>query len=347
MTKAGVCCRVVTETKAPKEKSYPFEVIRNPSVAERIRLTLWADIVHSNSASVAMWPYTALLGKPFIWTHNGYQVACIDGLGWEADGLAPIDPFQSFRHHLKLNGYRHALTGGFKLMVRRCVALNGVALNIPATKWVNRRLKLPKSIQAYTPYPNHAFVPANNHGDSPADFLYVGRLVSEKGVDTLILAFKKFCDHLKDKKPKIRIVGGGPQSGNLKSLAAGCGLGRQVEFTGPLSGDALKAAIDGAAIAVVPSIWEEPMGGVTLELMSAGKCLIVSANGGHAEVCGDAALTFPNGDAGALAARMRQLFENPEMQQELKDKARTRLDLFFAEKLTRRYIAIYRNVIED
>lgn len=347
MIAAGIDCRVVTETPSDEARDYPFEVIRKPSITERFRLTNWCDIVHSNSASVAFWPYCELLKKPFIWTHNGYQVACIDGLGWEAGNPAPIAPIASFRHHWKLNGARKALIGGFKLIFRRYVAIQGVSLNIPATRWVDKRLKLPRSVQAYTPYPNAGFLSSTGDKINPKiDFLYVGRLVTEKGVDTLIQALALLSEK-RDQRPTLRIIGGGPQAPGLKALTKDLDLLGQIDFTGPLSGDKLKDAIAETSIALVPSIWEEPMGGVTLELLSAGKSLIVSQKGGHAEVCGDAALTFSNGDPEALAARMATLLDSPMKQAQLREAAKGRIGQFSAKRLTRRYISIYESVVAD
>ncbi|WOO42112.1 glycosyltransferase family 4 protein [Rubellicoccus peritrichatus] len=347
MTTAGIDCYVVTETESEEQREYPFRVIRKPTIAERFRLTSWCDIIHSNSASVAMWPYAELLRKPFIWTHNGYQAACIDGLGWEAGKPAPIAPIPSFWHHWKVNGAKSALIGGLKLVVRRHVALNHVALNIPATRWVDKRLALPRSVQAYTPYPNKNFLsPTGDTNASSVDFLYVGRLVTEKGVNTLIEALA-LLSKAQGSQPTLRIVGGGPEKDDLESLAQELKVRNQIEFTGPLSGDALRKAISEAAIAIVPSIWEEPMGGVTLELLSAGKCLIVSEKGGHAEVCGKAALTFLNGNPEALANQMDTLINDPEQQTELRSFGKEKLTQFSAKRLTNRYIQIYNSVIQE
>jgi len=336
----GADCRVVTETAAAQEREYPFAVIRKPSVFQRVQLTRWADIVHSNSASVAFWPYCDLLGVPFMWTHNGYQASTLDGLGWEAGAPAPLTPLASFRHHWRLRGPGPALVGGAKLLLRRHVARNGVVMNIPATRWVGQRLNLPRSVQAYTPYPNKDFS-AGEAGEPSVEFIYVGRLVSEKGVDVLLRALARLSPGEGENGALLRIVGDGPQRPHLQALAEELGLASAVEFTGALAGEHLRQAMATARIAVVPSTWEEPMGGVTLELMAAGKCLVVSERGGHAEVCGPAALTFPNGDAAALADVLKTLRDDPALQKQLTQAAPDRLRAFDSTALAERYLALY------
>lgn len=346
---AGIELKVVTDTPFPAdravERSFPYEVIRCPHSWKKMQLALWADIIHSNSASVALWPFAELARRPFIWTHNGYQVACIDGLGWEHSTSAPIAPRASFWHHWRLNGPLAALKGGFKLIFRRWLALRGVTLNIPATHWVSQKLRLPRSFQAYTPYPTKRFAGVAQCPAPDATYLYVGRLVSEKGVDVLLHAFQQVLAQSGREHDRLLIIGDGPIRKELEQWVAEQGLGERVIFTGSLRGDALRDAMGRADIAIVPSTWEEPMGGVTLELMMAGRALIVSASGGHAEVAGGAALTFPNGDGTALVACMTKLAQDPEARQRLREATPARLEAFTEEALTRRYIAIYKTVV--
>ena len=346
LVKAGIDVRVVTETPATESREFPFEVIREPNVYQRFRLAQWADVIHSNSASVAMWPYAELVQCPFIWTHNGYQVACIDGLGWECNALAPIDPWASFWHHFELNGSLKALKGGAKLIFRRFVALSGVSLNIPATRWVSSRLGLPRSYQAYTPYPTKRFAGLSSEPRADANYLFVGRLVSEKGVDILLKAFKELASESSHQNERLLIIGDGPMRSELEAIVSDYGLQSQVEFTGALRGDALHHAMLRSEIAIVPSTWEEPMGGVTLELLATGRALIVSRRGGHAEVAGAAAVTFDNGSHESLAARMRELSSKPHLRERLCAAAPKQLNFFAEERLTAAYITVYKAVIQ-
>jgi glycosyltransferase involved in cell wall biosynthesis len=78
--------------------------------------------------------------------------------------------------------------------------------------------------------------------------------------------------------------------------------------------------------------------------MAAGKCLIVSAQGGLAECVGDAGLVFPNGDAMALADRMLELLNDPVRRDALAAAARERAPQFLPERFVAQYIALLQDV---
>jgi len=348
LIKAGHQVTVVTETPlrgARQNDCYPFAVVRHPPGSKRLALARSHDIVHSNSASLAMVRFASEAGKPFIWTHNGYQVSCVDGLGWVDGKAAPMTPWASLHYHRRLRGSRFFVKECAKLYYRRFVAKHRVAMNCAATAWVAKRQPLPRQRVLYTPYPLSRFKQARREVDKLYDFIYVGRLVSEKGVMQLMDAFNRLLSETLHSDAKLLIVGEGDRREQLVQQVADWGIAASVTFTGSLRGDDLVAAIEQADVAVVPSAWEEPMGGVSLELLAAGKCLIVSANGGHAEIVGDAGLVFPNGNVDKLLACMRRLLDDPGLRERLKACAEKRLALFDEVRLTQKYIDVYRAVI--
>jgi glycosyltransferase involved in cell wall biosynthesis len=296
----GYGCCVVTETRSTENDSlYPFAVYRAPSSRERWRLVRECSIVHSNGASVAMYPYARLAGKPFMWTHNGYQAICIDGLGWAYGEPAPMSPWRSIAHHMRHRGILFACREGIKLWVRRWISKR-VDMNVACTDFVAQRLTLPRQVIAYTPYPLDRFRAERSASEQEYDFIYVGRLVSEKGVDDLILAMALLCSKAEFAGSTLAIVGDGALRSQLEQQAIDLGIHRNVTFLGAKRGDDLLAAMQSARVAIVPSRWEEAMGGVALELLASGRKLIVSERGGHAECVRGAATTFPNGNVEAL-----------------------------------------------
>jgi glycosyltransferase involved in cell wall biosynthesis len=84
-------------------------------------------------------------------------------------------------------------------------------------------------------------------------------------------------------------------------------LQSQVEFAGPQHGEQLAKLLQQHQVLVVPSFWQEPFGIVALEGIACGCVIVGSAGGGLAEAIGPCGLTFPNGDAGALAKAMAKL----------------------------------------
>jgi glycosyltransferase involved in cell wall biosynthesis len=142
--------------------------------------------------------------------------------------------------------------------------------------------------------PNSINVDAMVCEREPGDaFVYVGRLVAEKGVATLIEAAARA-------RVRLRIVGTGPEESHLRQLAAE--LGGDVEFTGYLTGSALRAAIASARAVVVPSEWYENAPISVMEASAMGRCVVGAAIGGIPELIreDETGFTFASGNVDAL-----------------------------------------------
>jgi glycosyltransferase involved in cell wall biosynthesis len=110
--------------------------------------------------------------------------------------------------------------------------------------------------------------------------LYIGRLSVEKGVSTLIQAFKK----LGHKRIKLLICGDGPERKRLENLSAG---DDRIEFTGYLSGEELSRVTRLAKGVIVPSEWYENAPLSILEAFAYGKPVIGARIGGIPEMIDD------------------------------------------------------------
>ena len=77
-------------------------------------------------------------------------------------------------------------------------------------------------------------------------FLYFGRLSHEKGLHTLITAFRQMPDLL------LKIVGAGPEEKELIDYVRRHKI-ENVEFMGFKTGDALKKTVSEASFVIVPS----------------------------------------------------------------------------------------------
>lgn len=346
IVRLGHDCVVVTETALnAREEVRKYEVVRAPGLKRRLALARQSSIVHSNGASVAMFPYARLAGKPFVWTHNGYQVSCVDGLGWADGDAAPMTPLASLRHHYTRMRLPRLLQECAKLAVRRFVARH-VDLNIACTQWVADRQPLRNQVVAYTPYTLKAFASASRGDAVVYDFVYVGRLVTEKGLPDLLKAFHLLVASSDHRNATLAIVGDGYMGPSLRQLAGELKLTGNVFFLGSRQGADLVTTIAQSRVGIVPSRWEEPMGGVALELLAAGKNVIVSSNGGHAECVGDAGLTFANGDHHVLHQCMLRMMTDDSLARRQKERAAIRVQAFDELELTRRYVDIYEQVIQ-
>ena len=297
LARRGIDFKLLTSTPAGADAAeFGYEVIRAPNAQAVRKLVDWADVVLFNGASLALQPTVLLSRKPFIWVHVGYQVLCIDGLGWVDGDPAPKTPWASVAFHARRSGPARAAVGGLKLLIRRLVARHLVDRHVAITQWMDKAQPLPRQVQIYNPFPLDRFRGAAPAGEAPYDFVYLGRMVSEKGVDTLIQAFAHVVRE-SPANPRPLLIGDGDRMPQMQQLARSLGIEGNMHFAGRQSGQALVDWVGQGAVGVVPSAWEEPMGGVAIELMAAGRGLIVSQRGGLAECAGDAGLLFPNGDA--------------------------------------------------
>jgi glycosyltransferase involved in cell wall biosynthesis len=102
-------------------------------------------------------------------------------------------------------------------------------------------------------------------------FLYAGRLVPYKLPEITVLAFAARPEL---RQHRLRIVGSGPEIGQLKQLTAANGLQDCVEFVGGLSQSEVAAEMRNADIFFFPSI-RELGAGVIVEAMACGlPCLV-------------------------------------------------------------------------
>jgi UDP-glucose:(glucosyl)LPS alpha-1,2-glucosyltransferase len=88
-------------------------------------------------------------------------------------------------------------------------------------------------------------------------------------------------------------------------------------------------AFSRAAIAVVPSLWDEPFGRTALEAMAAGCALIATRRGGLAEVVGDAALALDPPDVDHLASAVFALATDDARRADLQRQASERAGRLF------------------
>lgn len=105
----------------------------------------------------------------------------------------------------------------------------------------------------------------------------IGRMVKEKGFDTLIHAAKE----MKDSHPEVYfiIAGKGPMLNEYRSLTSQLGLEGNIHFIGYVTDEERNYLFSTCDIAIFPSRYE-PFGIVALESMLAGKPTIVSDVGG-------------------------------------------------------------------
>jgi glycosyltransferase involved in cell wall biosynthesis len=143
--------------------------------------------------------------------------------------------------------------------------------------------------------------------DQPHLILSIGRLVWEKGHQDVIraLALLKARGGV---RPRLRIVGVGPEEKRLRAVAGDLGVADLVEFHGWIANDALPAIYAQASCLVLASLptpyWEEQFGMVLVEAMAAHTAILAADSGAIPEVVGSSGTLFAAGDYVGLADRL-------------------------------------------
>ncbi|MFT4091129.1 MAG: glycosyltransferase family 4 protein [Asticcacaulis sp.] len=89
----------------------------------------------------------------------------------------------------------------------------------------------------------------------------------------------------------------------------------------------VKAQMSDAAIAVVPSLWEEPFGLTALEAMAAGCAVISSGRGGLIEASLEHALYLDKVSADEISEALKKLMDNTEMRKDMASSGQTMVQM--------------------
>lgn len=136
--------------------------------------------------------------------------------------------------------------------------------------------------------------------------LFVGRLSSEKGINTLLRAW----EHLETQRELV-IVGSGPLKTEVEQAAqriAG------VKYLGQRSVEDVYALMGEAEALILPSEWYEPFGRVAIEAFAKGTPVIAANIGAMSELVEHerTGLLFTPGDAADLASKVEWMCVHPD-----------------------------------
>lgn len=166
--------------------------------------------------------------------------------------------------------------------------------------------------------------------------LFVGRLSPEKGVGTLLDAWRRLGGRV-----PLRIAGDGPLSGPVADAAR---RDPSITWVGRKSGAEVVALMGQAALLVVTSACYETFGRVVIEAFARGTPVIASDLGAVPELISGrgAGLLFRAGDTGDLAERVDALWNRPTDLTAMGRAARGEYAAkFTAERNYRRLMEIY------
>jgi glycosyltransferase involved in cell wall biosynthesis len=165
--------------------------------------------------------------------------------------------------------------------------------------------------------------------------LFVGQLGQHKGVRVLLEAYAGLADG-----PPLVLIG-------LRKPDTPNRLPPNVHMLHDWPHGAVLEAWRRSMIGLVPSIWPEPFGIVSLEAMALGRPLIGSRTGGIVDCVADGltGLLVPPGDPVALRGAIVRLLDNAALREDLGRAAREHAASFRASAVVPRVEALYRHVL--
>lgn len=297
---------VVVVTSYPSgglERNWPFSVVRRASWREKWRVVRSADVILMFGSSLRFIGFPLLARKPVVVNHYTW-------FPWRQRPLICA------------------------LQWLACLLVTNVAPSRVIAQNIGLRTRVMPN-----PFDDSTF---RAYADTVRthDLVFLGRLVSEKGVDILLNALASL--RTQGLRLGLTVIGKGDAAEVLRCLSCRLGLVDQVRWTGPLSGESLAKELARHRIMVVPSRWREPFGIVALEGLASGCRLVVADNGGLIEAAGPQAVPFSAGDPVALANAIRHVLSTDHQLDQIVLKQH--LARFSAENVTIEYESLFHSL---
>jgi UDP-glucose:(glucosyl)LPS alpha-1,2-glucosyltransferase len=180
--------------------------------------------------------------------------------------------------------------------------------------------------------------------------LFAGRVVPDKAPDSFVSACALALPSLPGWRAEIIGADGMSAKGRetdyvrrIRAQANAAGVAMAGYRDHPL----VLEAMSRAAIAIVPSRWNEPFGLAALEAIACGAPLIVSPRGGLPEVAGEAAVYANPDDPAEIAAAILALAADPGRRAALSEAGRNRARQFDTTVAAARLGGLRRAVLND
>ncbi|CAA2138553.1 glycosyltransferase [Methylobacterium bullatum] len=166
--------------------------------------------------------------------------------------------------------------------------------------------------------------------------LFVGRLTSEKGIETLIAAARIAGR-------RVTVVGTGP-------LADKVAASPDLDYRGQVTPAQVRAAMREARALLVPSLWYEGLPMVVVEAFALGLPVIASRIGSLAEIVSDdvTGLHAAPGDAADLARAMTRILTDRAASERMSRAARSKYESCWSETVTtNQLLGIYDDAMDS
>lgn len=283
---------------------------------EAMALSVRPDIVHFHNTFPLMSPsvfYAAkATGAAVVQTVHNYRMSCVAGVLFR-DGA----PCNDCLGHFALGSIIHRCFRGSVAASAAVASMQAVHrglgtwrrmvdLHIAPTRFVADKL-VAAGIAADRIAVKAHFTEALSFTGAPREdtALFVGRLSQEKGVRTLLKAWRQGLPNV-----GLTIIGDGPLAGEVAQAAQ---ANNAIRWRGRLSLAETRGYIARARVLVVPSDCYETFGRTVIEGFSAATPVLVSGHGAIGELVrdGETGRHFRPGDSADLVRKLTEMLADP------------------------------------
>ncbi len=260
--------RILTQTPAKESMVDPEGVVvaRRPGFRQQLEWARWADVVWQNHLCLRTLIAPLIARRPI----------CVTVQTWLGGQIE---------------------RGGLRVWFKRLVLRRMRTVAISEAIRSHLHAKVPVVLNPVDP----VFFEQQRAEVDATELLFIGRLVSDKGLNLLLDALVRLNEG--GANFRLSIAGDGPEAAAVDARIAAEAL--PVERIGLVQPAEAAARMARCACLVVPSVWAEPLGIVALEGLAVGCPVVVSNSGGLAELSHFGARCFVAGDAESLAAAIR------------------------------------------
>ncbi len=343
----------VKQFNALQAAALPARITWAPDAAQHVRALIKRerpDIAHIHNTHFMMSPSVihacAALDVPVVHTLHNFRLICPAATLFRDGGVCedcvgkPV-PYPGVRHACFRDSHVQSATLATSTTLHRLIGTyNRVSRFITPTEFARQKLIQgglnPDQIVTKPHFLSPS--PAATPPDTPRPhILFVGRLSPEKGVHTLIDAWRSLPDI------PLHLIGDGPLSSQVDRLMHN-NPSHCIKPLGRLPRDRVYEEMRAAHALVFPSVCYETFGMVAIEALAVGTPVIVTNHGAPAEIIqpGVTGWHVPPGDADALAAAVRHAWTHPDEVNAMRQTARqTYRDHYTAETNYHQLMDIY------
>lgn len=306
------------------------------------------DVVHFHNTFPLISPLAVRAASkyaPVVMTLHNYRTACVSGVPTRDGKVCSL----CLDKKCVLDGVKHRCYRG-SLSATLPLAINIALYRALLPKWVSSFIVLSefqKRKMVEYGWPEEKIVvkgnfvsqnPVSPVQEKKDQIVYVGRLSKEKGVETLINAFKQL-----GRMTKLVIVGDGVDRVELEEMAQGL----NVEFVGLKPVEEVSRLMSESKATILPSEWWETFGLTVVESLIEGSPVVVSNLGALPEIVQDGRFgeVFEAGNIEDCVAAIRRLLARPDYN-ELCAVARREAETQYSEEANyKRLMEIYGGVV--